>query len=234
MKLPLNQELSLRFDSLFQWLNRKYQLELVEQEIAGYTYQIYKIADIDAVLDEVIAKSSSPDSNTPYWTELWPSAIALGEFLRDKDWSGKTVLGLGSGVGAAEMVARQQGANVIISDNKEDALRLAELNWIINFNESPQLLKLDWFQPNITGQFEILLASDVAYERRLFYPLIDTFLKLLKPDGEIYLSEPNRKIAEEFFDLLDKQGFEFERHSKRIFYKGRETNISIYRILQKE
>lgn len=233
MKLPLSQELSLRFDSLFQWLNRKYQLELIEQEIAGCIYQIYKIADIDSVLDEVIAEHSSPDSNTPYWTELWPSAIALGEFLSSMDLSGKTVLGLGSGVGAAEMVARKQGANVIVSDNQEDALRIAELNWIINFNESPQLLKLDWFQPNIGEKFEILLASDVAYEQRLFYPLIDTLQKLLMPGGEIYLSEPNRKIAEDFFELLPKHGFELERFNQRIFYRKRETDISVYRIMQK-
>lgn len=227
MKSSISQELSLRFDSLYQWLNRKYQLELITQKIAAQEYRIYRISNIDGVLEEVI-KHPNPDENTPYWTELWPSSIALGEFISNRILRGKSVLGLGSGVGAAEMVARHHGANVILSDNQEDALRITELNWIINFGESPQVINLDWRQPNINSKFEILLASDVAYEQRLFRPLLDTFRKLLASNGEIYLSEPNRPIAEEFFDLLEKQEFQFKRFSQRIYYKAREMDISIY------
>ncbi len=242
MKLPLNQELALRFDSLYQWLSRKYQLELVEQDIAGHTYRIYKITNIDHVLDKLIENSNQADENAPYWAEIWPSAIALGEFFSKMEFEEKRALGLGSGVGVAEMAAKPQGANVVLSDNQEDALRIAELNWMMNFNESPQIFQLDWRspqrfavceQPNIGEQFDILIASDVAYEQRLFWPLSDTFQKLLKPGGEIYLSEPNRTIAKEFFDLLKKQGFEFERSNQRIFYKERETDISVYRIWRK-
>ena len=230
MKFPLNQEISLRFDSLYQWLNRKYQLELIKQKIAGHTYQIYKVSNVDPILEEIIKDNKHPDENTPYWTELWPSAIALGEFISKRKMKGKSVLGLGSGVGAVEMVAHRQEANVILSDNQEDALRIAELNWIVNFGEVPQLIQLDWRQPAIDRKFEILLASDVAYEERLFWPLIDTFRKLLAPNGEIYLSEPNRPIAREFFDLLKKQKFEFERFNKQISYQNKELDISVYRI----
>ena len=243
MKFPLNQELSLRFDSLYQWLNRKYQLELIKQKIAGNTYQIYKISNVDPVLEEVLKDHAHSDENTPYWTELWPSAIALGEFISKRKLKGKSVLGLGSGVGAVEMVAYSQGAKVILSDNQEDALRIAELNWIVNFGKSPQIIQLDWRsprrpavreQPKLDQKFEILLASDVAYERRLFWPLIDTFQQLLAPDGEIYLSEPNRPIAKEFFELLKKQNFEFERFKQQIFYRRKKSVISLYRIWVKE
>jgi predicted nicotinamide N-methyase len=230
LEVPLSQELSLRFDSLYQWMSRKYELELIKQKIANHTYQIYKISNIDPVLEEIIKDHVHPDQNTPYWTELWPSAIALGEFIAKRKLNGKTVLGLGSGVGAVEMVAQQQGAKVILSDNQEDALRLVELNWIVNFGEMPQLIQLDWRQPNLDQQFEILLASDVAYEERLFWPLIDVFRKLLTPNGEIYLSEPNRPIAKGFFDLLKKQGFEFEQFKQKIHYQEKEMNISVYRI----
>jgi predicted nicotinamide N-methyase len=234
LKLHLSQELSLRFDSLYQWLNRKYQLELVTQKIAGYTFQIYKIANIAKALDDIIQNHHKADENAPYWTELWPSALALGTFIDSRNLEGKSVLGLGSGVGAAEMAARRKGADVVLSDYQEDALRIAELNWIINFNESPHIIMLDWRQPKIDRRFEVLLASDVAYEQRLFWPLVDTFHKLLAPSGEIYLSEPNRPIAKEFFDLLEKQGFRFKRFNQRIYNKARETDISVYRIMAKK
>lgn len=233
MKLNVNQELSLRFDSLYQWLNRKYQLTLITQKIAGYAFRIYKIGNVDNVLDEVISQQPEPDENAPYWTELWPSAIGLGEFISRKKLEGRNALGLGSGVGLAEMVARRQGANVVLSDKQEDALRLAELNWFMNLDESPQLISLDWRQPNIDRRFDILLASDVAYEQRLFWPLIDTFRKILAPDGEIYLSEPNRPIAEEFFELLEEQGFTAERFDERILYSKQVTDIAVYLIRAK-
>jgi predicted nicotinamide N-methyase len=233
VKFKVNQELSLRFDSLYQWLNRKYQLTLITQEVAGHAFRIYKVANVDSVLDEIIHAQFEPDENAPYWTELWPSAIGLGEFISRKKLKGRNALGLGSGVGVAEMAARRQGADVILSDKQEDALRLAELNWIVNFGEVPQLISLDWRQPNIDGKFDLLLASDVAYEQRLFWPLIDTFRKLSASNGEIYLSEPNRPIAEEFFDLLKKQGFEFERFNERITYNKRATDISVYLIRAK-
>ena len=234
MKLDLSQELSLRFDSLYQWLNRKYQLELITQEIAGHTFRVYKIANIDNALDDIIRTHPEADEHTPYWTELWPSAIALGEFISKRKLKGKSTLGLGSGVAAAEMAARRQGANVVLSDNQEDALRIAELNWIVNFNESPQLINLDWRHPTIDRKFDVLLASDVAYEQRLFWPLLYTFRKLLASNGEIYLSEPNRPIAEEFFNLLKRQEFDFERYNQRILYLERETDISVYRITTKK
>jgi predicted nicotinamide N-methyase len=229
LSLDLDQELSQRFDSLYQWLNRKYILELIEQPIGGHSYKIYKIFDIDQMLDK-IAEESNADEHIPYWTELWPSSIALGEFIQTQKIKGMNVLGIGSGVAATEMVARKLGAKVVLSDNQEDALRIAELNWIMNFNESPQILQLDWRHPEISRQFEILLASDVAYEQRLFWPLIDTFQKLLSPSGVIFLSEPNRTIARDFFELLEKKGFELEGHNQRIFYKSRDTDISVYRI----
>ena len=233
MKLNVNQELSLRFDSLYQWLNRRYQLTLIKQKVAGYTFRIYKVGNVDSVLDEVISQQSEPDENAPYWTELWPSAIGLGKFIRRKKLEGRNALGLGSGVGLAEMAARRQGANVVLSDKQEDALRLAELNWIMNFDESPQLISLDWRQPNIDRKFELILASDVVYEQRLFWPLIDTFRKILTPDGEIYLSEPNRPIAKGFFELLEEQGFSFERFDERILYNKRATDVSVYLIRAK-
>lgn len=231
MDLPFGQDAAYRFDSLFQWLNRKYRLEQVELSIAGESYRIFKIQNIDEVLELALKESARPDEHAPYWAEIWPSALALAQFLsREVDLAGRIALELGSGLGLVGIVAHRCGAEVLLSDLEDDALRMAELNWIINFGEPPAIVRLDWRNPALNRQFEALLAADVAYEKRLFWPLIDAFGKLLAPGGEIWLSEPNRPVAGEFFEMLKKEGFEWEKFTETVEFERRKTDISVYRI----
>jgi predicted nicotinamide N-methyase len=230
--LPFTDDIAYRFDSLYQWLSRKYTLEQVEKNIAGRTFQFFKIADINAVIEQVLETSPNPDENVPYWAEIWPSALALGQFiLREKILTGGKILELGCGLGIVGITAfRQSSAEVVLSDINEDALRLSELNWIINFQSSPALMLLDWRNPPADQKFKTILAADVAYERRLFLPLLNTFEQLLAPGGEIWLSEPNRSAAKVFFEMLSQAQFEYKKWDESVILDGKETIASIYKI----
>lgn len=233
LNLPFTQDIAYRFDSLFQWLNRKYQLEQTEVKIGGESFRFFKIKNIDEVLDQVLQESSQPDDHAPYWSEFWPSSLALAQFLcRGGRLQGKVALELGCGLGLVGIAAHRSGAEVLLSDIEEDALRIAELNWIVNFMELPAVTRLDWRNPALNQKFEMILAADVAYEKRLFWPLIDTFQQLLAPGGEIFLSEPNRPVAENFFKMLKENGFEYHKFSEEIEYRGKEVLVSVYRIHQ--
>jgi predicted nicotinamide N-methyase len=240
MDLPFTQDVAYRFDSLFQWLNRKYQLEQAGETIDGEVYRFFKIKNIDEVLEQVLEESPCPDDHAPYWSEFWPSAPALAQFIsREVNLEGKNTIELGCGMGLAGIVAHRRGAKVVLSDVEEDALRLAELNWIVNFMDLPAVARLDWASASLWGcnpalnqKFEIILASDVAYEKRLFWPLIDTFQQLLVPGGEIFLSEPNRPIAAEFFKMLNDNGFEYRKFAEMVEYNRKKIAVSVYRIYQ--
>lgn len=229
--LPFTQDVAYRFDSLYQWLNRKYQLEQTEAKIGGESCRFFKIKNIDEVLEQVLQDSPQPDDHAPYWSEFWPSSLALAQFLsREVNLKGKFALELGCGLGLAGIAARRCGAEVLLSDIEEDALRIAELNWIINFMELPAAARLDWRNPAFNQKFEIILAADVAYEKRLFWPLVDTFQQLLAPGGEIFLSEPNRPVAEGFFNMLKENRFEYQKYSEEIEYNRKNIIVSVYRI----
>lgn len=231
IKLPFTRETAERFDSLFQWLNRKYRLELIEQPIGGAGYRLYKVQNIEQVIDDVLELKPNPDDDMPYWAELWPSSVALSQFIsRMPEIAGKSLLELGSGLGLCGIVAAKMGARVVESDFIEDALRIAEMNWLMNTSEAFQGMLLDWRHPPVKRKFHILLASDVAYEERHFHPLLSTFNKLLAPGGEILLSEPNRTVAKEFFQLLKKNNYTVEKYSESISYRGRELEIGVYRM----
>ena len=232
--LPFTDDMAYRFDSLYQWLDRKYRLAQIDVDIAGKAFRIFKIANIDEVIEAVLEISQNPHEEAPYWAEIWPSALGLGQFvIREDRLSGKSVLELGSGLGIAGIAAREAGVAVVFSDIHDDALRMSELNFIVNFKSAPMIQKLDWRNPAVAQKFDIILAADVAYETRLFWPLIDTFNQILSPEGEILLSEPNRTIAKRFFEMLDQEGFEYQKYDEMVAVNEMKTNISIYRIVRK-
>lgn len=225
------QEIALRFDSVFQLLDRKYELEWVQKEVGNQQYKIYKIKNIDHVLDQVLESASNPDENMPYWAEIWPSSIALSQYIaKSGGLIDKEILELGCGVGLPGLVANAEGAKVTLSDFQEDALRIVELNWIVNFGELPRTMILDWRTPPSNLKFETVIASDVVYEQSLFKPVLNTLKNVLAEKGVIFLSEPNRSVAREFFSLLPAEGFQFEKTDEKVVNGERQLEISIYRI----
>ena len=231
IKLQSTQEIALRFDSVFQLLNRKYELERIQKKVGNQQYKIYKIKNIDHVLDQVLESASNPDDDMPYWAEIWPSSIALSQYIaKSNKLRDKEILELGCGVGLPSIIAKEQGATVTLSDFQEDALRIAELNWIVNFGELPRVMILDWRKPPSNLKYEIIIASDVVYEQSLFLPVLNTLKNVLADNGELYLSEPNRNVAREFFGLLHSQNFQFEKSDEKVDNGDRQLDITIYRI----
>lgn len=231
MNLPIPEALAGRFDALWQWLSRQYELELVPLEIGSHRLAINKIANPDAALDKALRKDPHAEGAGPYWAELWPSALGLAQFLeRLPDFHNVSAIELGCGLGVSGIFARRKGAAVLLSDVVPDALRIAELNWILNIGEVPQTTLLDWRNPAIAEKFDLIFASDVAYEPLLFPPLINTFRQLLHPAGRIYLSEPNRPVARDFFAALSPAGFKYHRFAEAVDQAGKIVNIAIYEI----
>jgi predicted nicotinamide N-methyase len=100
------------------------------------------------------------------------------------------------------------GARVTFTDYVDDALRFAELNLKLNLPDAAaEFVVLDWRSPHIDRQYDLVLAADVAYEKRFFNPLYQTITKLLKPGGLCLLSEPGRAIAKDFLNGFTAAGF---------------------------
>ncbi|MBN2367139.1 MAG: 50S ribosomal protein L11 methyltransferase, partial [Calditrichaeota bacterium] len=181
ISLHLSTASAERFDSLFQYYSRKYELEQLSLKLAGREFKIYHIRDIDPLLEELIGLGpESPemrDERLPYWAELWPAAIGLSQFILENSvlCGNQTAIELGCGVGLAGIAAASLGAEVMISDYQKDALALAELNWIINIGRSPQAIRMDWRNLTIQEKFDNVIASDIVYEERFFHPIINNF-----------------------------------------------------------
>ncbi len=222
-----------RADSLLQYLSRKYALKQETFFLEEGELHFFRVADPDQIIDRVLEELPDPDEHIPYWAELWPSSLALGRFLLEERpaLEGRRLLDLGSGTGFTGLVAGLLGSQVVFSDNQPDALRLCELNWWLNFQRPAWFWRMDWRHLPESDPFPVILASDVAYERRLFEPLAQALEELLAPGGVIYLSEPNRALARDFFDRLARLGFSWEKTQQQVTGPSKQPmTVSVYAI----
>ena len=66
--------------------------------------------------------------------------------------------------------------------------------------------------------------------RRAFEPLLKTFQQLLKPNGTILLTEPNREMFKPFISSLDTEGYAFKQTQRNINLKNHTFLVNIYEI----
>ncbi len=181
---------------------------------ADVTLLVTRPADTDALLERA---TDDPEQNLPYWSELWPSGIALAAaILQDPEFvRGKPVLELGSGVGITAAIALAAGADVLATDYAPESLLLTRITALRHCGLEPQTMRVNWRQPaadllggHLAG-YPVVLAADVLYERRDIQPLLDLFDRTVAPDGVLWLAEPGRPPASIFLEEASRQGWSF-------------------------
>lgn len=172
--------------------------------VAGRMFRLLQVGDIGALLAALPG-----NAEIPYWAILWESSIALAEWLAEHpEWvRGKRVLELGAGVGLCGLVAQTLGAQVIQSDYQPDALALCAYNARLNGLEPPNQLLMDWRRWQHAERYEVILGSDVVYDRALHTPLLTVLERALLPSGIVLLADPWRDTGWEFADKLLRAGW---------------------------
>ncbi len=213
-----------------------YQTEKIQVSIEHIPIELLQITNIDALFEALLQQSPDDiavkDERIPYWAELWPSAIAMSRYLVRNQLINKDlfVLEIGCGLGLPGIVAGKYGAKTTLTDYLPEALEFAKQNWALNNATQANFQVLDWREPIDIEPADLLLASDVAYEARLYKYLPDAFRKLCKPNGKIILSEPNRPFSKDFLRQLPQQGFDVKTSSEIVAMHEREYIINVLEI----
>lgn len=184
-------------------LAARYPLEEARLSIGGRTWRITAVEDQDALIAQV--KTDADLQAFPYGLMLWASALGLAERLAEEPSliAGKRVLELGAGVGLPGIAAAALGASEVIqTDYQDEALALARHNAAANgVQDRIRLRHGDWRSFFTDGlPFDVVIGSDLLYERSLHAPLADLLPRLVTPDGLILISDPLRPQALEFLE----------------------------------
>lgn len=178
-------------------------------ECGGKSWRVHGTGQLETLWKELDATGFGEDEFIPYWAEIWPSAVALGNVLAEnrERIRGRLLLDLGCGLGLTTLVAAGCGARVIGCDYAEKAL--AHLRQSLRENHVHALLVcMDWRDSCFGGmRFPFLAASDILYERRQA-PAVDRFLRRhLTAQGVAWVAEPRRATADAAWSLLESRGW---------------------------
>lgn len=222
---------TLSLDPLRHRLSTKFEVVEKEFTVAGSIFSLLKVGDTNKLVDAIDPADFAGDERLPYWADVWTSSVSLAEWcLRNETLSGKRVLELGCGLGLSGIAAAKVGAFVTFSDYEPDALAFAQYNARRNLTPETvashiQFFQLDWRDVPSLEPFDVILAADVVYERRNFFPLIDVLTRLLSPQGTAVFAEPCRSIGEHFFNLLKEEGFSLAISKSDLELEGRSRGV---------
>ena len=149
-------------------------------------------------------KSLDPDIDFPFWTRLWPSAIALSIFLRENEGliKGKKVLELGAGLGLPSVVAATKAQSVTSSDHIDAAVETMAKSFSHHGFKNANSVRIDVRGIPEELQGDLLLLSDVNYDPQLFPDLMKLVKRFLKNGSTIILSTPQRIMGSAFIESL--------------------------------
>ena len=188
--------------------------------------------------DELISEDDYlKDERLPYWAEPWPSSFALARHLVSSDsllgaGGGRRMLELGCGAGLVAIAATVAGFSVTASDYYEDALRFARVNVWRATHRSIEILHLDWRAlPELMPRYDVVIASDVLYERPYAELVAKTLARTLAPDGVAIVADPGRMATPAFIEACPAAGLVVEKARRLPYEEGavRQT-IDLYEI----
>lgn len=144
----------------------------------------------------------------PLFGLIWASGTALAELMVTKDITDKRVLEVGCGIGLASLVLNHRMADITATDIHPEAAAFMSENTRINQNRPIPFIRSGWSDA-ITelGQFDLIIGSDLLYERSHVIPLAAFIDQHAQLDCEVILIDPGRGHHANFSKRMVKLGY---------------------------
>ena len=215
-------------------LRRRFRVTETPVPLGQTTVTLAHPANSDELINE---EDYLKDERLPYWAEPWPSSFALARHLVDAHsiagaGAGRRMLELGCGAGLVAVAATLAGFDVTASDYYEDALRFARVNVWHATRRLIDVMHLDWRAlPELMPRYDVVIASDVLYERPYAEVVAKTLARTVAPGGVAIVADPGRMATPAFLEACPSAGLRVERKRRLPYEEGavRQT-IDLYEI----
>lgn len=209
-----------------------------EVTVSGRTFLFDRPAGLDHLFDHPAVRSAyASDEYIPYWADLWPAAVMLGEVVLAEPWEERgeqlEALEFGCGLGISGMAALSRGLHVTFSDVDEAAVQLAASNARLNGFRHFETAAVD-LRAAPERQYPVLLAADVCYELRLTEAVAKFVKAALAPGGLALLTDTDRYSARPLRHLLDQEGLTVATTPMKAGPPGNVQKGFLYRITHRE
>jgi predicted nicotinamide N-methyase len=142
---------------------------------------------------------------------IWPSSEVLARLMQTYNIDGKSVLEIGCRIAMPSLILGKRGANVTASDNHPEAVKFLKKNAKLNDLKEINFLRADWEElDNPLPQYDLIIGSDILYQRMLPKILSKFIDKVAKPKSEVILIDPNRGNYTSFINEMKNINYSFD------------------------
>ncbi|MFG6430275.1 class I SAM-dependent methyltransferase [Roseateles sp. LYH14W] len=199
-----------------------YDIKVQTLSIAGAAdLRVRSLLDNDQFADAAGAASALGISSAqwPLFGQVWPSGLHLAAAMAVRPLTaGERILEIGCGLALASLVCHRRGAEVTASDIHPLAAAFLLENLRLNDLAPMRYCHGDWSEdavaseggaPQVQGRFDLIIGSDVLYERDDGGALAAFIEKHALPRSELLIVDPNRGNRSAFGKRMAALGFDF-------------------------
>lgn len=193
-----------------------YQVKFQTVTVGGTDYLIRSLSDnlqySDA--DGAAARLGISSASWPLFGQVWPSARVLAAAMNDFRLPGKRVLEVGAGLALASLVVHKRHGDVTASDIHPLSRSFLEENVRLNHLQPLPYADGNWLVDSpLLGRFDLIIGSDVLYERNQPAVLAAFIDRHSAPTVEVLIVDPGRGNRAGFRREMDSLGY--LRHESR-------------------
>ena len=141
--------------------------------------------------------------------QLWPASRALAQAVKHIDIANRRIIELGCGLALPSLLLKSRGADVTASDHHPLSERFLDYNAVLNSLPPIPYRDLPWTKKiRKPGQYDLIVGSDVLYERNHPGMLARLIEQLAAPVAKVMITCPGRGYRNRFSWLMEEMGFE--------------------------
>jgi predicted nicotinamide N-methyase len=153
----------------------------------------------------------------------WPSGLQLAACMAVRPVNAsERILELGCGLGLPSLVSHRRGADITASDCHPLAGGFLLENLELNQLQPMKYRHGDWAEPGasdangkalpmpVTGRFDLIIGSDLLYERDVSGALAGFIGRHAMPRSEVWIVDPDRSNRSAFNRLMREQDFDLK------------------------
>ena len=172
-----------------------YQVKFETLRLGGLDYRIRSLLDRQQYSDPdgVAERAGICSASWPLFGQVWPSARILAGLMQALPIAGRRILEIGCGLGLASLVLQRRGADITASDLHPSAAAFMTENLRLNDLTDLVFRTGSWSDtdPDL-GRFDLIVGSDVLYERGLPSTLAGFIDRHSNVAVEVIIVDPDR------------------------------------------
>jgi len=147
------------------------------------------------------------ETSWPIFGKIWPSSLVLVNYLCDLGPIQGRVLEVGCGLGIPSLFLAKTGVDITASDGNAYADQFLEINARRNNFKKPKFIVLDWRRDVAPLKYDLIIGSDVIYDRNHPEELSKFLVNSLRDSGKIIICDPNRSLYQKMKLQMSKYNF---------------------------